>query len=78
MFDKAMENNLNRRDVKEHGLYEASKKQVYPWYYLRELYNIRRDGRMYMIDGPPWHRCRARKRYSTVEFTIGMCACGYT
>ena len=24
------------------------------------------------------HRCRAHKRYSTVEFTICMCTCGYT
>ena len=78
LFRYNQENNLNHGDVKEHGLYEARKKQVYPWYYLPELYNFRRDSKIYMINGPLWHRCRAHKRYSTVEFTIGMCACGYT
>ena len=58
--------------------YKARKKQVYPWYYLPQLCNIRRDGKMYMVDGPLWHKCRARKRYSNVEFTICMFSCGNT
>lgn len=40
----------------------------------------RRDGKLYHIDcSSLWpHRCRAYKKYSTVEFVIRMCTCGGT